>query len=145
MKFLKKLWVKFVIFVVKLGVSDVTSPNFGIRAKVALRPQQTEFAQNLAKLITYAHTLPGYALTIGEVERTKEQQAIYLAKGLSKTSNSKHLIRMACDLHVFINGIYRTDKEAYKPLALYWNSLHKRNECGYDWGWDFNHFQQNPL
>jgi len=145
MKFVKKLIVKVWLFLVNASVRDVTTPAFTAMAAPKLRPQQTQFAINLAKLITYAHTLPNYALTIGEVERTKDQQAIYVAKGLSKTNNSKHLIRLAADLFVFINGVYRTDRAAYQPLADYWKTLHPRNVSGCDWGWDFNHFQQNPL
>ena len=145
MKFIKKILVKILLFIVNAGVKDITAPAFAALAKPKLRPQQTEFAGNLAKLISYAMTLPNYAITIGEVERTKEQQAIYVAKGLSKTSNSKHLIRLAADLFVFINGEYRTDRSAYQPLADYWKTLHPRNVSGCDWGWDYNHFQQNPL
>ena len=110
----------------------------------SIRPKQTLFLKNVALLIQYAHTLPGYELTGGELHRTKEQQAIYVAKGLSKTKNSKHLDRLAIDLFVFINGVYRTDKAAYQPLADYWRKLDPNNVSGCDLNWDFNHFQMNP-
>jgi len=73
--------------------------------------------------------------------RTKEQQEIYFNEGKSKTMNSKHLSRLAIDLNLFVYGVYQTDKEAYKPLAEYWKTLHPDNRAGYDWGWDANHFE----
>ena len=82
-------------------------------------------------------------MTGGELFRTPEQQAIYIAKGLSKTSNSKHLKRLAIDLNLFINGEYQTTREPYKPLAKFWNKLSPENKAGYDWGWDANHFERS--
>ena len=83
----------------------------------------------------------GYELTLGEAYRTKEQQAIYVKAGLSKTMNSKHLDRLATDLNAFKNGEYLTDSDSYKPLGDYWKSLDPECVWGGDWGWDANHFQ----
>ena len=121
-----------------------------------MKEKQFIFIQNLAKLITWAFE-NGYQLTIGEALRTQDQQMLYfeglsvvkiggnthLAKTTRKTQTlaSKHLDKLAIDLNVFINGVYRTDKESYKELAEYWKSLHPENVAGYDWGWDANHFQ----
>ncbi len=107
---------------------------------MTLSDKQWIFLQNVAKLIDYAYA-SGYKLTGGELQRTAEQQEIYIRDGKSKTRDSMHLQRMAIDLNLFIDGKYRTDKEAYKPLAEYWKTLHPANEAGYDWGWDANHFQ----
>lgn len=105
--------------------------------------EQWKFLKDVAKLIKYIETLPGYTVTGGELFRTPEQQAIYIAKGLSKTSNSKHLKRLAIDLNLFINGEYQTTREPYKPLAKFWNKLSPENKAGYDWGWDANHFERS--
>lgn len=109
----------------------------------SIRPKQVVFLQNIAKLIEYSKKLPGYELTAGEMYRTAEQQAIYLKKGLSKRKVSQHQNRLAFDINVFINGQYRTDKEAYKPLAEYWKKLHPDNRSGYYWDWDYNHFEMS--
>jgi hypothetical protein len=101
----------------------------------------------------------GYELTGGELLRTKEQQTLYfegltiikvnsnikLVKHdrLSKTMFSKHLKKLAIDLNVFRDGKLLSKKEDFKPIADYWRSLDKMNESGYDWGWDFSHFQRN--
>lgn len=102
---------------------------------------QSEFLCDVAKLILWAKE-QGFQLTGGELFRTPEQQEIYIKTGKSKTSNSKHLKRLAIDLNLFIDGQYMTDKESYKPLAEYWKSLNPKNKAGYDWGWDANHFER---
>ena len=125
-----------------------------------LKEKQSIFILNVAKLIIKAYELPGYELTLGEGLRTSDQQMLYfegytlikigsdlklaVAPRKSKTMNSRHIQKLAIDLNLFVNGEYRTDKEAYKPLAEYWRSLHPDNVSGYDWGWDFNHFEMKP-
>jgi len=110
---------------------------------MTLREKQSVFAQNIAKLIIWAYE-QGYELTVGEFLRTPEQQEIYVKTGKSKTSNSRHLVKLAADLNLFIDGDYKTDKESYKPLADYWKSLDPANVAGYDWKFDANHFEMTP-
>lgn len=107
---------------------------------MTLLEKQKIFLLNVSKLIQWAFA-NGYELIGGELWRTEEQQKIYLEKGLSKVLRSKHQDRLAIDLCLFINGIYQTEKESYKPLATYWKSLDPCNIAGYDWGWDANHFE----
>lgn len=113
---------------------------------LTLRQKQSIFALNIAKLITYAYTLPGYELTVGEFARTDEQQALHLKSGASTVKRSKHQDKLAADLNLFVNGVYQTaqtkeSKAYFKPLADYWKSLHPENIAGFDWGWDSNHYQ----
>lgn len=123
---------------------------------MTLREKQSVFISNVAKLITWAFE-NGYQLTIGEGLRTEEQQLLYfegytikkLGSSLhfvkssrkTKTLKSKHLEKLAIDLNLFIDGEYQTDAKSYKELAEYWKSLDDRNDCGYFWGWDGNHFE----
>jgi len=125
---------------------------------MTLRQKQSIFLLNVSKLIQWAFN-NGYELTSGELYRTTDQQLLYfhgytlekVKNGLkaikthrrSKTMNSKHLLKLAVDLNLFIDGKYKTDKESFKPLAEYWKTLHPKNKSGYDWGWDFNHFQMS--
>lgn len=111
-----------------------------VEKQLPLRKKQTLFLNNVAKLISWANN-NGYELTAGELWRTDQQQAIYRKEGLSKATRSKHQDRLAIDLNLFLNGVYQSKKEAYKPLADYWKSLHPDNVAGYDWGWDANHFE----
>ncbi|MCK5605335.1 M15 family peptidase [Candidatus Pacearchaeota archaeon] len=123
---------------------------------MTLRQKQSIFAKNISILIVWAYD-NGYEITFGEAKRTRSQQYLYFygytikrIKGIlelvktrrrSKTMNSFHIKKLAKDLNIFINGKYRTDKKAFKPLAEKWSSLHPDNVSGYDWGWDLNHFQ----
>ena len=106
--------------------------------------QQALFLQNFAKLILWVFD-QGWTVTAGELLRTPEMQEIYLKKGLTKVAHSKHQDKMAGDLNLFIDGVYQSGREAYKPLAIYWKTLNPGNNAGYDWGWDANHFEFSPV
>ena len=123
---------------------------------MTLRESQSIFILNMAKTIIFAYE-NGMELTAGEMLRTNDQQLLYFegyelikigsdlklkkAAPKSKTMFSSHLNKLAVDLNLFIDGQYKTDKESFKKISLYWKSLHPKNVCGYDWGWDFNHFE----
>lgn len=106
------------------------------------REKQEEFAVNLAKLIIWLNE-NGYTVTIGEVERSKEQQHIHVRNGKSKTLKSLHLKKLAADLNVFKDGKLLSEKEEFEVIANKWSSLSEYNESGFNWGWDFRHFQRN--
>lgn len=106
-----------------------------------LSEKQAIFLVNWAKLVLWVNEQPNMYVTAGELWRPIEMQRIYVDQDKSKTMNSKHLERLAGDLNLFINGVYQTTREPYKPLADYWKSLHPDNVAGYDWGWDANHFE----
>jgi hypothetical protein len=111
---------------------------------MTLREKQSAFVLNVSKLIAFAYG-KGYELTFGEALRTKEQQAIYFKSGKSKTMNSRHLVKLAVDLNLFIDGEYKSDNESYKSLADYWKSLDPDNVAGYDFSFgDGNHFEMRP-
>lgn len=101
---------------------------------------QIQFSVNLAKLILYAHDL-GYQITMGECYRTKEQQKIYFDNGASKTMNSYHLIRLACDINLFKDSNNLTTCNDYKVLGLYWEQLHENNVWLGRTGFDADHFE----
>lgn len=106
---------------------------------MALVTEQWNFLQDVAKLIAKAEIL-GIVLTGGELYRTKEQQAIYLKEGKSKTANSQHMNRLAIDLNFFINGQLCYDKKKIQPLGDYWESLSPANR----WGGNFKSILDVP-
>ena len=125
---------------------------------MTLREKQSAFLLDFAKLIIFAYE-QGYELSSGELLRTKSQQYLYFegynlmkigsdlklakTKPVSKTMNSKHLLKLAGDLNLFKDGELVSDRKSFKPLADYWRALDKKNESGFDWGWDYSHFQRN--
>jgi peptidoglycan L-alanyl-D-glutamate endopeptidase CwlK len=107
---------------------------------MTLREEQSTFARDLVQLLIQA-TARGYEFTLGEVERTKEQQAMYLASGRSKTMNSMHLKRCAADIHWFKDGMLTYD---VPELGKVWESLSPENSWGGNWPSfpDKPHFQR---
>lgn len=105
---------------------------------MTLSEKQQLFTVLIANLIHWADS-KGYRLTFGEAFRTPEQAALNAKKG-SGITNSLHTQRLAVDFNLFINGVYQTQTEAYRPLGEYWESL------GGSWGGRFtsrpdgNHF-----
>ncbi len=98
---------------------------------------QQRFTKMIGDLIAWSYA-QGYSLTFGEAFRTPEQAALNAQKG-SGIANSLHTQRLAVDLNLFVNGVYRPDPEPYQALGVYWESL------GGAWGGRFksgdaNHF-----
>lgn len=104
-----------------------------------LGQKQRLFVRLVGLLIAWAYA-KGYELTFGEALRTQAQANANAASGAG-ISNSLHLLKLAIDLNLFVEGIYQTDSASYKELGDYWKSLHPL--CR--WGGDFsrpdgNHF-----
>lgn len=113
---------------------------------MSLSDQQWTFLQNTALLIAFCATRQ-IKLTGGELYRTQEQQDLHYAAKRSKVKHSRHQDRLAVDFNIFIDNILvgsnPTEAEfiELKLMADYWHCLHADNVCGYDWSWDYNHFE----
>jgi hypothetical protein len=106
---------------------------------MTLGEKQRLFTKLTGMLIAWSYA-NGYELTYGETMRTSAQALANAASGAG-ISNSLHLLRLAVDFNLFIDGVWQTSSEPYKPLGEYWKSLHPL--CR--WGGDFsrpdgNHF-----
>jgi len=102
---------------------------------MTLGEHQQAFSRDLVQLLNRAFTL-GYEVRIGEVERTIEQQKLYVSTGRSKTMNSNHLKKCAADLHFFKDGkIWYPDE-----LGSFWESLNPLNS----WGGNWKSFKDKP-
>ena len=96
----------------------------------ALVDSQAKFLLDACKLIEYA-TANGWVVTGGELERTKEQAAIY-AKAGKGIINSMHCDRRAIDLNFYTKGgSLKADKVSLEVVGKYWESL------GGTWGGRF--------
>jgi peptidoglycan L-alanyl-D-glutamate endopeptidase CwlK len=106
--------------------------------------QQWEFLQDVSILLVYIKQ-HGFITSAGELYRTKEQQEIYVKKGLSKTINSLHRERLAIDLNFFSKELKLI--ECPKEVGDFWCSLHSNNEWGGNWKTfkDSGHFQRNKI
>jgi hypothetical protein len=97
---------------------------------MTLRQKQSKFVRMVGQLIQWAYD-NGYELTFGEALRTEGQARANAASGAG-IANSLHLIRLAVDFNLFINGEYKTDTPSYRPLGEFWESI------GGSWGGRFN-------
>lgn len=100
-----------------------------------LGEHQQAFARDLVSFLTKVFE-KGYEVRIGEVERTLEQQQIYIKTGRSKTLNSMHLKKCAVDLHFLKDGILCYPQE----LGDMWESLNPLNR----WGGNWQSFKDRP-
>ena len=99
---------------------------------MTLRQKQQLFASLLGEFLVWIFA-QGYTVTIGEVERSRSQALSNAATGAG-ISRSLHLIRLAADLHLFIDEVYQTSSEAHRPLGEKWESMNPL--CR--WGGRFN-------
>lgn len=111
----------------------------------------------------FAH---GYNIVLGQVHRPFILQLLYFfgfniiqenntiklvkIKRRSKTLKGKHLDKLAADYTLFIAGKYIKNKEKYRPLGEYWESLGGRwggrfgvkpQDYAVSVGWDSGHFE----
>jgi hypothetical protein len=107
---------------------------------MTLGEKQRLFTKLVAKFITWAYG-QGYELSLGEALRTQAQADLNARTGTG-ISNSLHLVRLAIDLNLFIDGVWQTDPQAYKPLGAKWKSLSPLCRWGGDFAKlkDANHF-----
>lgn len=97
---------------------------------MTLGEKQRSFPPLVAQLIEWAYS-KGYELTFGECFRSPEQ-AQWDAQHSLGIANSLHTQRLAIDLNLFIDGVYQTATEAYRPMGEFWESL------GGAWGGRFS-------
>lgn len=100
---------------------------------MSLSDTQWEFLQCLSKLIRYAQK-NGYKLTGGDLYRDPRLHGQFGAEGGYGSANSVHKLRLAVDLNLFVDGEFRADTEAHRPLGNYWKQLHPLAR----WGGDFS-------
>lgn len=94
----------------------------------AIHQIQVDFARLVPRLIDQGFAL-GYEVTGGEWHRTAEQ-AEWNAKRGTGIRNSLHIVRLAIDLILFMDGQYLTKTEDYEPLGMWWEEQDVRCRWG---------------
>lgn len=95
---------------------------------MTLGEHQQQFSRHLSMLLAEAFKR-GYEVRMGEVERTIEQQTLYVNSGRSKTMDSDHCKKCAADLHFFKDG-----KLCYpSELGRFWEAMDPLNRWGGSW------------
>lgn len=103
-----------------------------------LGQKQRKFTKMIAQLILWVYeTLPGYELTVGDFYRDPRLHGDMGVKKAYGHKNSGHKVRLAGDLNLFINGVYKMDTESHRVIGEKWESM------GGSWGGRFadgNHY-----
>jgi peptidoglycan L-alanyl-D-glutamate endopeptidase CwlK len=81
---------------------------------------------------------------VTEGMRTIEKQREYVARGASKTLNSRHLTGHAVDLAAFIGAEVRWDWPLYHKLAAAMKAAAKELDVAIIWGGDWVSFKDGP-
>lgn len=105
---------------------------------MTLREQRCLFTRLTAHLIQHASVL-GYEVSYEEVKRSPAQASANAASGAG-ISNSLHLVGLAVDLNLYINGVWQPNSESHAPLGAFWKTLHPLAR----WGGDFRDKNGKP-
>lgn len=82
----------------------------------------------LAQLILWA-VQQGYEVQIEEVKRSQAQATANAASGAGIV-NSLHVLGLASDLSIFLQGRLLSSVEDYRPIGEKWESMHPENAWG---------------
>ena len=76
--------------------------------------------------------------------RTRERQVELVAKGASKTMNSRHITGHAVDIGAWVAGTVRWDWPLYYKLADAMKQAAKELSVDMEWGGDWRTFKDGP-
>lgn len=98
----------------------------------------------LQELFKKAITSSPYDFCITEGIRTLEKQKEYVAKGVSKTLNSKHLTGKAVDIAVIVDKKITWEWKYYQEVADHIKGIAKELGLKITWGGDWKTFKDGP-
>lgn len=99
---------------------------------------------DLVKVIELAITKTPVDFMVTEGLRTVERQKTLVAKGASKTMNSRHITGHAVDIVPIIDGKVRYDWPLYHKIAPIIKDCAKQLGVAIVWGGDWRTFKDGP-
>ena len=99
---------------------------------------------DLVRVVKRAIELTDHDFSVIEGLRTLETQRAYVAKGASKTMNSRHLTGHAVDLAAYIGAEVRWDWPLYHKIAAAMKLAAKELGVAIVWGGDWASFADGP-
>lgn len=100
---------------------------------MTLGEKQRLFMRLMGEFLVWIYGQTGMEVVGGQLQRTQAEANANAASGAG-IANSLHIKCLALDLMLFINGVYKTDSESYRPLGEKWKSMHPLAR----WGGDFH-------
>lgn len=98
----------------------------------------------LADIVRKAATYVDFDVFVVEGIRTVERQKLLVAKGASRTMNSKHLTGRAVDLAPMVEGELRWDWPLFYPLNKAMQRAADEFNTVITWGGDWRKFRDGP-
>jgi len=99
---------------------------------------------DIVRMVKRAAAISDLDFTVLEGLRTKDRQKQLVAKGASKTMNSRHLTGHAVDLGVMVDGEVRWDWPLYNKLAKVVKQAAKDTGVPIEWGGDWRKLKDGP-
>jgi peptidoglycan L-alanyl-D-glutamate endopeptidase CwlK len=100
--------------------------------------------KRLQDVVKLAITLTDVDFTVIEGMRTLEKQKEYLAKGVTKTLKSEHLVGRAVDLYPWVNNATSHEAEHYADLAKAMFAAATQLNVQIEWGGEWKSFIDKP-
>lgn len=98
----------------------------------------------LVAVVNLAHQISEVEFAVIEGLRTRERQTQLVAKGASKTMNSRHITGHAVDLAPVIDGEIRWDWPPFYKIADAMKEAANRLGVAIVWGGDWRTFKDGP-
>jgi peptidoglycan LD-endopeptidase CwlK len=99
---------------------------------------------DLVKIFTRAHAMAEVKPVVTEGLRTVARQRQLVAKGASKTMNSRHITGHALDVAFIFGKEVRWDWPLYKTFADVMKRAAKELGLSIEWGGDWKSFKDGP-
>ena len=99
---------------------------------------------DLVRVVELAITKTPIDFGITEGLRSKERQAVLMAKGATKTMNSRHLTGHAIDFVCYINGEVNWEFPNYKTVSDAFKQAAYELKIPIIWGGDWTSFRDGP-
>lgn len=112
----------------------------GLRSKSRLKGVHPD----LVAVVKRAIEITEVDFTVLEGMRTRKRQEELVAKGASKTMNSRHLTGHAVDLGAWVDGIVRWDWPLYYKIADAMLQAAKELNVRVEWGGHWSTFKDGP-
>lgn len=99
---------------------------------------------DLVKVVRAAIKITEIDFTVLEGVRSLEKQKQLMAKGATRTMNSRHLTGHAVDLGAWVDGEVRWDWPLYHKIAKAMKQAAKDTGIPIEWGGDWRTFKDGP-
>lgn len=122
----------------------VPLPKSGFQLGAASLQRLAGVHPDLVKVVKRAIEITPIDFTVLEGLRSRERQRQLVAKGASKTMNSRHITGHAVDIAPLVNGKVSWDWQYYHPLAAAVKQAAREVGVVVEWGGDWRKFPDGP-